>query len=207
MKTLLILFSCFLAVNFSNADTFVSGKKTKKILVKGSTRLSNVKANSVVVDGYLAFNDLDVNGDVLVTYPIRSGSEKLKCRHLTTGKSITANNLECESAHIFGTACIENLKIRGDATINGDVKIKNGELNNLNLACNEIHLQNVNVNDITIEKPRIPSANQCLYLKGKTLVSGTINFKSDHGVIFMDKDVIVNGEINGATINKEDMKK
>jgi len=203
MKILFILFLSFLSTHFTHADTFISGKKTKKILVKGPARLTNVKASSVTVDGTLAFNNLDVVGDVTITKLVRDDSQNLKCRHLVSGKSMTANNLKCESALICGSACLENFEVSGDTIIKGDTKIKNGKIQNLNLFSNEIHLQNVNVNDIIIEKPRLPFTNQILYLKGKTLVAGSINFKSDQGTIFMDKDAIVNGEINGAVVNKE----
>lgn len=203
MKFILTILSCFLMLHLSHADTFVSGKKPNKVLVKGSTRLHDVKTNSVVVDGFLTFKNLDVKGDVIVTYPIREGSEKLKCRHLAAGKSICTNHLECESAHICGAAHLENVKISGDATINGEIRIKNGELNNLNSGSNEIHLENVKVNDIIIEAPRLSSMKQTIHLKNGTTVSGNIHCKSEKATIFMDKDVIVKGEINGATINKE----
>lgn len=203
MKIPLTLLFSFLSLNFLYANAFISGKNTKNILSNGSTRLLNVKASSVTVDGNLAFHNLDVEGDVAVTHLISTDSKNLKCRHLIAGKSITVNGLKCESAHICGPACLENLEVTGDTTIQGDAMIKNGKMQNLNLSSNEMHLHNVNVNDINIEKPRLPLANQTLYLKGKTLVAGSINFKSDQGIVFMDKDTTVNGEINGATINKE----
>ncbi|PWU05417.1 MAG: hypothetical protein C5B43_03315 [Verrucomicrobia bacterium] len=203
MKKLPIFFLLFsLIPNLPvSADTFITGKKAKKILLKGPARLSDVKADSVIIDGYLAFNNLEVTGDVTVSHPIREESQNLKCRHLTLGKSITANNVQCESAYICGSACLENIEVSGNTTITSNAKIKNGKMSNLNLTSNEIHLNNVNLKDIIIEETR-NSTNQVLYLKGKS-IADNISFKSGNGVIFMDKESKVNGEINGAIVNRE----
>lgn len=209
MKPLLpiILFG-LLTLNFAHADTFISSKKANKVFVKGPARLTNVKAKKVMIDGCLAFTNLDVAGDVTVTCPIRGESKNLKCKNLSVAKSITAKNIKCDNMHIRGCAQLEDLEVSGNATISGgDVKIKGGKLQNLNLASDAIDLHNVNVNDITIESPRLASTNQSLYLKGKTLVAGTINFKSGQGNVFIEDNAKVNGEINGATVNNEKLSK
>lgn len=201
MKIPLLLTITILALSSSYAETFISGKTVNNIIVKGPTRISNVKANKVMIDGCLAFSNLDVKGDVTITCPICGDSSNLTCKNLSVAKSITAKKIKCDNLNICGYAQLEDIEISHTATIKGNAKIKDGKLNNLNLSSNEIHLQNVNVNDIIIEAPRIASKNQLLYLKDKTLVAGNINFKSGQGIIFIENNATIKGAIEGATIN------
>lgn len=194
-----------LTLTSSYAETFISGKTVKNIMVKGPTRIANVKANKVIIDGCLAFSNLDVKGDVTITCLICGDSSNLKCKNLAAAKSVIAKKIKCENMHICGSANLEDIEIAQNATIKGNAKIKGGKMKNLNLSSNEIHLQNVNVHDIIIEEnPHNASKPQSLYLKDKTLVAGNINFKSGQGIIFLENNAIIKGEINGATINNPD---
>ena len=188
-----------------HADTFISQKKVNKIVGKGATRICNVQANKIMIDGCLAFTNVEVNGDLTITCPICGDSSNLKCKNLLAARSVIARNVKCDQMHILGSVQLENLEMSGDATIAGNVKIKNGKLNNLNSSSNETHLHNVKLNDIIIEEPRIPSQNQFIHLKGNTLVAGDINFKSGHGVVFMDNDAKINGKITGPAIDKQEI--
>lgn len=209
MKKTLVTIACsMLALSIVQAETFVgttdlSDKTFEELVILGVAKLSNVKAGSLDVVGALSFNNLEVTGDVEILGPIKEDSENLKCKDLEVVGTITAKNIMCSRINVKGSINVTNIKASGEAAIMGGVEIKNGELGNLVLFSDEITLENVKANSIVIEKTGILSQqNQTLHLKGDTVISGTIDFKSGKGTIVMGSGARIDGKINGGTVQK-----
>lgn len=210
IKNILIVISCCLlvlsAVQADNlirtGPTNVSGKDFDAIKITGPVVLTHVNAKSVTVTGNLTFNNLEVTGNVKVTGPI-DDSYNLKCNKLQVIGPINVQKIECNAITITGAIKLEKIEVFGDAVMTGSIEIKEGQFRDLKLASNEMRLEKVKVDNITVKKPsKNGPQKQVLYLKASTQVTGNVTFESGQGTVFIEGGSKVDGKINGASVNK-----
>lgn len=211
MKTLSTIAFTLLTLSIAQAETFMGETELSKkilddIIILGPAHLTEIKADSLTVTGTLFFDKLDVSGNVTVVGPIKEDSTDLLCKDLDVLGTIDAKNIKCANINVVGSAKLENIETSGDVKIVGMVEIKSAILQNLHLTANEMQLSDVNIKDITVDKIPLSGDHQTLYLKGDTTV-GSVTFKSGKGTIVMENSAKVSGEIKGATVKKEELKK
>ncbi|PWU05416.1 MAG: hypothetical protein C5B43_03310 [Verrucomicrobia bacterium] len=183
-------------------DTELANKTIDSIIVLGTAKLTNVKTESLTVTGPLTFNKVDVSGNVAVVGTIEDDSMDLVCKDLDVLGTVSAKKIKCVNINLAGTAKLEDLEATGDVKIVGPTTITKGNLQNAFITANEIHLKDVKVKDITIDKIPLLTQTQVLTLEGNTAISGTITFKSEKGEIIV-KDKAQIGKIVGATAKDE----
>lgn len=254
IKSIIIVSCSFLVLGYAHAGNLiktgrvsVSGKTFQKIDVTGGTNLVDIKANSVDVTGGLTFTNLEVFGDIDITGNINRSSN-LKCKNLKVTGGLEAQNIECKNTlKVTGGVKLENVQASLGKII-GEINIKKGTFEELNLTGKSLVLEDVNVNSIVVEKGsnankgsesvitingvvingleglnginiqegpngitingvdindvainevRNSSDGEILHLKGSTIVSGDIIFKSGKGTLIIDEGAQFLGTVIG----------
>ncbi len=199
----------------------------------GPANLEEVKAKSLVVQGPLEFHGLTVENDTKVMGPVSGSDKgtfgSLKVAGPFEGKNITSTKFEvkgpvevteltvngkadiagplmAQQSHfqdlkVKGPVEVDNITVKGETNIIGPLDAKKSHFQNLEIKGDDVSLDDVDVKDIVI-KGRT-SNEQVLQLKGKTIVSGTITFDSGRGVVEQGKEVKIQGEVKGGTVNKK----
>lgn len=208
-KIFFILIAILFTIKLAYAEKYygitkISSVNLKDVEIFGPAKLEKVKFKKLNIHGTLEFNNLEVDGDALITGPIINGYNG-RFGLLKVIGSVKGRLINCNFFTIVGSLDVSDLTVKEDIYIVGTAKIDNSYLKNLEVASDEIILNNVEVKDIVIEKnnPLNHTANkqkQVLYLKGKTIVRGNISFQSRKGVIFIDKNATIIGKVNGAVI-------
>ena len=94
-----------------------------------------------------------------------------------------------------------DLQVSGAAIIIGPLTAEKSTFQNLIITADKIILEDSKIKDIVVKKNE--DKKQVLDLKGKTIVAGNITFESGKGVVKQGPEVKIQGEIKGATVEKE----
>jgi hypothetical protein len=168
----------------------------------GPTVLKEVTANSLSVIGPFEFYDLKVTKETNITGPTVE-SEKGTFRFLKIIGTFTAKNITCTKLEIIGPVDVTDLKVSEETDIVGPLKATQSTFQKLSVMADKISLDDVAVDDITIQKNKNHQKAQVLQLKGKTIVKGNITFESGEGIVEQDQDVKIQGEIKGAIVQQQ----
>ena len=115
--------------------------------------------------------------------------------------SLTGKNIICKMLDVMGPVEVMHLKVEGEASIMGPLTANQSKFENLSIVADEIILEDVEVNNISIKQEK--TKKQVLQLKGSTLVKGNITFESGKGIIEQDPGVKIQGKIKGAIVEKK----
>lgn len=206
MKYPLVIGFTLLSLHIAQAELFtgttkLSNKTFEDIVVLGEADLTNIKTNSITIGGSLVFNHVDAS-DVNIAGSVKEGSSYLICKDLNVGGSIIAKNIKCANINVFGAAKLENIDVSDNISIAGRLELKKAKLKNLDAATSEIYLEDVTANDITIDTIPLSSDTQKLYLKGSSIISGSIKFESGKGIVIIG-DKVTTGKITGGILKKD----
>lgn len=186
-------------------------------VINGSSNLSNTKFSNLTVNGSLKFNNLDienslnVNGSVdgknliCKTYKVNGSSnvENIKTHNIKNSVSFKGNDIYVKN-NIFvnGNINAKNITILGTTKIAGNVKIKNGNLNNIEIKNFEATFINSKVNKIIMHSYNSNHKHwpHVITLKSNSTVSGDIIFESKNGEVYLLDNSKVEGEIIGGRI-------
>ena len=159
----------------------------KKLLVTGPLSAKHINCDDLAVIGTTETQDLVVKRSIDIT------------------SSFTGKKIKCATLVVTGTIDITDFNISEDAKIIGHTKVSYGSINDVEMWSNETIFQDVELNNITINKNQDKNndKNEHLYLKGKTLVKGNITFISGKGIIIKGPNVQINGKVSGAVIKSE----
>lgn len=81
------------------------------------------------------------------------------------------------------------------------MKAVKSTFHNITITSDQVTLEDSKIKDIVVEKS--DDRKQVLHLKGKTIVEGNITFESGKGTVKQGSEVKIQGEIKGATVEKE----
>lgn len=204
MKALTIITASLLGLGIAQAEMFtgamdISNKTLEDVIVVGAAHLKEVKANSIKVTGVLLFDKLDVLGNVTILGPITEGSTDLLCNDLHVIGPVSARRINCLNIDVLGSSQFEDIQVSGDVTLVGNVNIKKADIQNLYVISDQIDLEDVTIKNITIDHIPFTSETQTLYLKGSSIISGTITFKSGKGIIVKGDKVKITNKMIGGT--------
>ncbi len=220
MKKFLTVLACTTLLTQSvQAESYIGeqtlkGKTLEDASFMGSANLTDIKATSLSVLGTLEFHNLTVEKDTSIAGPIAK-SEKGKFGSLAVVGEIDGTDVTCSKLDGAGAVTVTGLTVTGETNIAGaltlkgskDPKVAKNKLQNLNIAAEEISLEDTDVEGkIVVAQPSVSiggAKKQILRLLGKTTVKGPITFESGKGTIEQGPDVKIEGKVTGATIEKK----
>ncbi|MDO8955093.1 MAG: hypothetical protein Q7V63_09640 [Gammaproteobacteria bacterium] len=179
MKKLLILTLCSLPlIAVANCSLNNGGYQANSISFDGPTTCSGGQADAISVNGPLL-----VSNEVIST--------------LSVNGPIAANHAKVSSLSINGQLNLHNSTV-DTLTINGALQSVNSTISSVNAQGN-LRFVNSTVGNIVI--PHAPSAGHyTIYLQGKTVVNGNINFQEGGGIVYQSSTAKVTGTITGASV-------
>lgn len=180
--------------------TTLEKQNLKEASFIGPTDLKEITAKSLSVMGPLHFNHLKVEKATEIVGPI-SNSEFGAFDSLTITGPFVAKNVTCSKLEVTGPVDVTDLQISGATTIIGPLRAVKSTFQNITITSDQVTLEDSKTKDIVVEKNE--DKKQVLHLKGKTIVEGNITFESGKGTIKQGAEVKIQGEIKGATVEKE----
>lgn len=203
----ILSYSSILMASTFTGPTDLSSQEFKELVISGTAKLNEIKADSLTVRGPLNFNQLKIKGDTEISGPC-SGEEG-EFNNLAIHGTFWGSKIKIENLKVDGDVTIEDFKISGNVNINGPLKAKNGSFNDINTVNTPVALYNVQVNNITVKKDHgntkdnANEDNNQIKLAGNTIVSGDITFESGDGIVFIrDKTAQLKGKIIGGKIKE-----
>lgn len=206
MKKILPLLFCTACIfQEAQAQSFMGVTALEKQNLKeasfvGPADLKEVTAKSLSVMGPLHFNHLKVEKAAEIIGPV-ANSEFGAFDSLTITGPFVAKNVTCSKLEVTGPVDVTDLKVSGATTIIGPLKAGKSIFQNLTITSDKVILEDSKTKDIVVEKNE--DKKQVLHLKGKTIVEGNITFESGKGTVKQGSEVKIQGEIKGATVEKE----
>lgn len=180
--------------------TLLEKQNLQEVSFMGPTELKEITATSLSVTGPFQFNTLKVAKNLVVVGPVIDSEHGIFGSLDITGP-FEAKNIACSKFNVTGPVDVTNLQVSGDATITGPLKASKSTFQNLTIWSDKIFLEDVKTKDIFVKK--ILQEKQVLYLKGKTVVEGTITFESGKGIVEQGPEAKIQGAIKGATLEKK----
>ena len=204
MKSAFFIISVtFLFIQGVYAETFSGNihlvkKSINDATLIGTTRLDDVQANSISASGSFKFNMLIVKGDTTVNGYVVGVNGKFNTLDIRGG--LVGKNFEANVLKVVGPVDLERITVRDKTDIQGPLKAKNTNLQDLVVQASYITLHNVNVRNIVVRQNE--TKQQVLRLKGKTTVHGNIIFDSGTGHVRQGWQSKIEGDVTGATVGK-----
>ena len=220
MKKFLTVLACttLLAQNVQGesyiGEQTLKGETLQEASFMGNANLTDIKATSLSVLGSVEFHNLTVEKETSIAGPITK-SEKGRFGNLAVVGELDATDITTKKIDVAGAVTVTGLTVTGDANIAGtltlkapkDPKIAKNKFQNLNIAAEEISLEDTGVEGkIVVKQPSTFTGGdkkQVLRLLGNTTVKGDVTFESGKGIIEQGPDAIIEGKITGATIEKK----
>jgi len=168
--------------------------KFDSLSIFGPFQADFVKAQKLKVVGPVDVTNLIVSGDVDILGEARIRHAKVDALYITG--AFNGEAVEVEKLKIQGPVDVKNLTVRGHTEITGPLVATLSSFEDLSLYSNEVRLNDVQATDIVFKL--IQEGSQTIYLSGKTIIKGDIEFKSKKGVIVVQgQDVQIKGDIKG----------
>ncbi len=118
--------------------------------INGQVSLKNSQYESLKINGDLAFDNLDVKGELEVNG--NKEGKNLKCRKIKSNGSFKIDGLIVEDIESNGSFIGKNVEIAGSGKFNGNVDIQNGKLNKIEISSDKVIFANSTINKILIKK-------------------------------------------------------
>ena len=181
----------------SGAGDF-SDVKLESAVVSGGAEAKNSEFKTLIVAGSLDFTNLKVTEIFTVSGDAQGTG--LECNRLVVNGSFIGKDIVATGdAIVKGNCDVTRAKMEAHAKIFGGFKALRSEFNDLEVNSNEITLSDSVAHDIIMSEHSRP---QLIILKGKTIISGDIIFKSGKGEVMADKAVVIKGKIEGGILKK-----
>ena len=180
--------------------TALEKQNLKEASFMGPADLKEITAKSLSVMGPLHFNHLKVEKAAEIFGPV-ANSEFGAFDSLAITGPFVAKNVTCSKLEVTGPVDVTDLQVSGATTIIGPLKAVKSTFQNITITSDQVTLVDSKTKDIVVEKNE--DKKQVLHLKGKTIVEGNITFESGKGIVKQGPEVKVQGEIKGATVEKE----
>lgn len=170
----------------------------------GLVNLEHVDLKNITVNGsakfrYSKFQSLDVNGELDIKDTVVGDSIKIN-------GDMEASNVTCKSLIVSGSLASNNMLVKGETIINGYLKDKNSNFEDINAAAEKIILFNTHVKNIIVRSIKDQKTQQII-LNGKTTVNGNIIFESGIGkVLLLSKEAKIVGKVNGGEVKNDFIK-
>lgn len=206
MKQILPLLFCTTCIlQEAQAQSFMGVTTLEKQNLKeasfmGPTDLKEITAKSLSVMGPLHFNHLKVEKAAEIFGPV-SNSEFGTFGSLFITGPFVAKNVTCSKLEVTGPVDVTDIQVSGATTIIGPLRAVKSTFENITITSDQVTLEDSKTKDIIVEKNE--DKKQVLNLKGKTIVEGNITFESGKGIVKQGLEVKIQGEIKGATVEKE----
>lgn len=200
---LLGLNSAFAAETFYGPTSLNQKVIDSKVEIYGPANLRQVKLDGLTVYGPLDFSDLEIDGKTEVT-GIVNNAHNGKFDGLKIHGPFSGDHILAEDLYVVGPVQLEYIKVTDETEVVGPLSVNNGFFNNLKLTSRLVKLENVTVKNISFKNAG--DKEQVLFLSGKTIVNGDIDFGSKKGVVFLGPDVQFKGEIKGGIKKPLDFK-
>lgn len=144
----------------------------------GKETLSSIQANgSLILDGTKVLGLVQVNG------------------------SLDADEANIESLHINGRADIKNSLIKNGTKVDGALIANNTMFQHeLSVASQKITLGTCSVDTLIVREVAGFAGIQVVDLRSGSKITGSVNFESGHGEIWLSSNSEVSGEITGAKV-------
>lgn len=202
---IVILFNIFTISNancsyYTGPTSLSNVEDENDITIIGPAKLKKVQTSYLNITGPLEFSDLKVATYANILGPILNSRDGVFKQLVLVGP-IDAEHIRADEMIVTGPVNVKNLDISGEMSVIGPTKISDARLQNLNVTSNDIILENVQINNITVKEDKEQSPKvQNLVLKGKNIINGDINFISGKGIITIDgASTKILGKIIGAS--------
>lgn len=206
MKKLGFIVSSMLAMTVAQAATYygptdLNKQTVDEIVVHGPATLNQVQTKRLSVMGPLEFKDLKVTEKADVVGPIKNGQLGQFTQLKVTGP-VQIKQAEIGSLQTIGPVQVDNVIVKGETVIIGPLTANKSKFQNLTITADQINLTNVEIGNIYV-KPASDNKPQVVYLKGKTTVTGSIQFEAKNGqVVTQGKNAVVQGQVVGGEVKK-----
>ena len=176
--------------------------------INGQVSLKNSRYESLKINGNLAFENLDVKGELEVNG--NKEGKNLKCRKIKSNGSFQGDGLIVEDIESNGSFIGKNVEISGSGKFNGYVEIQNGKLNQVEISSDKAIFTDSTINKILIKKIESDSLfqldknkknKQVVELHGDSSVID-IEFAEEGEVHISDKSQVTGKMINCQVIRK-----
>lgn len=178
-------------------NTTKSSKTRRSTHKLGKTILHNKKYKSLTISGALEFNNLKVANKLTVNGGI-TGSN-LQCKDLVVHGHIAGKDLTISgNATLHGNSELSSSKVHGSMVVMGKLDASKCHFQDIKIHTNKSKLADTTARNITVEKNQNKLDDiQELELIGKTIIKGDITFKSGNGKLVKEKDVVIEGKVEG----------
>lgn len=155
--------------------------------------LQKITGNGSAKFRYSKFESIDVNGELDIKDTVVADSIKIN-------GDMEASNVTCKNLIVSGSLESNNILVNKDTMINGYLKAKNSNFEDINATSEKIMLFNTRVNNIIVKSIKDKKTQQII-LNGNTTINGNIIFESGIGeVLLLSKEVKIVGKVNGGAV-------
>lgn len=119
--------------------------------------------------------------------------------------SLRATEADLNKLDVNGSANLEKCTVHGNANINGSLKGKDNTFEDkLTISSNKVCLDSTSTQSIEIRKVTSDNNKQVVTLENNSSVKGDITFASGNGVVVVDSNSQLSGNVIGGEVVKKD---
>lgn len=180
--------------------THLKDQKFDSLSIFGPADLTKVTADSITVNGALAFDDLTVQKKLEVFGPAEG-------KNSNVGEIVVAGPLQLEgckvkSFNVAGPFRAKQLIVENASTFIGPFEVLDSQLQDLSITADKASFANTQVKNIVMKKNNDPQ-DQEISLSGTSVVTGNITFESGKGKVTVANTAKIKGKINGGTLSQQ----
>jgi len=119
--------------------------------------------------------------------------------------SLRATEADLNRLHVNGSANLEKCTVHGNAHINGSLKSKDNRFEDtLIISSHKVCLDSTSTQSIEVRKITPDNNKQVVTLENNSSVMGDITFASGNGVVIVDSQSKISGNVIGGVVVKKD---
>ncbi|PCI73263.1 hypothetical protein COB28_04730 [Candidatus Dependentiae bacterium] len=197
--------------------------QAKEQIFSGATALEDITLEAIKVNGSFKGKNITIKKRANISGSCTckkskigtlnsSGSCKIKdsdIKELNVSGSLRAENSKVEgNCTASGAVEFENMKVYGKTTVSGACKIKSSTLQDFEYSGRKAEIKDTTLASIHVKKLS-ERGIQTLELKGKTVVQGDVTFDDVDGLLEMDHEADIQGDIikAGRIVTKDEIEK
>lgn len=184
-------------------DVYLSGTQVNNLLsVTGNVQADNADINEVNITGNLDASHLVIHGALHTTGIFRVDNSNFGALAVITGNVDGHHDVFSNETRMTGDVIVRSETFKATSTFTGGLTAEASRFNSpitLNACLAEFSQSTTADIQVTPQK-NCPDDVEKLYLRDKTHVNGNIFFPGGNGQVYISKDSIISGKVNGGTI-------
>lgn len=180
--------------------THLNDQKFDTLSIFGPAELVKVTADSITVNGTLAFDDLTVQKKLEVFGPTEGKNSNVG--EITVAGPLQLEHCKVKSFNVAGPFRAKQLIVENASTFIGPFEVLDSQFQDLSITADKAAFANTQVKSIVMKKNNDPR-EQVVSLSGTTVVTGDISFEAGKGKVIIAKPAKLQGKVNGGTLSQQ----